>query len=277
MIEVILDKSFINDFGNINSELGRLIEKILLNENNVFIVNDELFTYIENTIDGNIKFKWEDYFTYLSDNNKIKVSQNNTLDTKIIFNEGQKEFDYVIVLKNEHGIASDDSSCNLQLNSTNDIFFRDLLEKNQISLRNFHFDNNTSIKNFFKKLFNCSKTNQRVIIIARYNNFGCDLIEELKNKFRQKSFWTTYKGHFDPSTNFSNLQSQLGNSLMLFTGNNSQIHERKIIIGNLIIEFDDDFNKITADVDTWKCDCSVDKNLAVNLKSKQSRLRRIQG
>lgn len=191
MIEVILDKSFISDFGDIGLEVGRLIDKILLNKNNIFVINSLLIAYIEENINKNVTYKWEDYFTYLSDNNKLKTSHSNTLDTNIIFNEPQRQFDYVMVLKSENGISSENYSCNLQLASDNDMFFRDLLEKNQVTLRNFHFDSNNSIKQFFKKLFNCSKTNKRVIIVSRYNNFTCDLIEVLNDKFQQKSFWTT--------------------------------------------------------------------------------------
>jgi hypothetical protein len=275
MIEVILNKSFISDFGDINLELGRLIDKILLNENNIFIINSSLMEYIENNISDNVRYKWESYFTYLSDNSKLNTSANNTLDTNAIFAETPKQFDYVVVLKSEDGATYDNNSCNLKSDSINDIFFRDLLEKNQITLRHFNFDSNSAIKLFFKKLFNCSKTNHRIILISRYNNFNCDLIEVLKNRFTQKTYWTTYKGNSDPSTNITYLKSQLGNSLFLYTGNNEQIHERKFILGNLIVEFDDDFNKITTDVDTWTCNCSIDKQLATNLRLKQNNLRRV--
>jgi len=275
MIEVILNKSFIYDFGDINLELGRLIDKILLNKNNVFIINSSLMEYIDDNISDNVRYKWEDYFTYLSDNNKFKTSVNNTLETNTIFVETQNQFDYVLILKSEDGATSDNNSCNLKSDSINDIFFRDLLEKNQITLRNFNFDSNNSIKIFFEKLFNCSKTNHRIVIVSRYNNFDCDLIEALKSRFTQKTYWTTYKGPSDPTTNIRYLKSQLGNSLLLYTGNKEQIHERKFIIGSLIVEFDDDFNKITTDVDTWTCNCSVDIELATKLRLKQSKLKRV--
>lgn len=275
MIEVILDKSFIHDFGDINSKLGRHIEKILLNENNIFIINELLIEYIDCNINDNARYKWESYFTYLSDSKKFKTSKKNSLDTNTIFSEMPKQFDYVVVLKSKSGVSSDNNSCNLKSDSINDIAFRDLLEKNQITLRNFSFDSNNSIKVFFEKLFNCSKTNNRIIIISRYNNFDCDLIEVLKNRFVKKTYWTTYKGNPDPSTDMRYLQRQLGNSLLLYTGNKEQIHERKFLLGNLIVEFDDDFNKITIDADTWTCNCSVDQKLATNLRSKQVSLRRV--
>ncbi len=103
----------------------------------------------------------------------------------------------------------------------------------------------------------------------------CDIIKVLKKKFIKKAYWTTYKDDSHPSTNMQLLQKQLGNSLLLYTGTHKQIHERKLIIGNLIVEFDDDFNKITADVDTWVCNCSVDKGLADKLRIKQNSLRRV--
>ena len=79
MIEVIFDKTFINNFGDITSDIGRSIDKILLNENNVFIINTSLLKYVEEHINIDYKDKWESYFTYLSDNNHLISSNTNTL------------------------------------------------------------------------------------------------------------------------------------------------------------------------------------------------------
>jgi len=275
MVEIILDKSFIYNFGDINSKEGRTIDKIFLNENNTFIINSSLLEYIEENIDITFLQKWEDYFTYLSDNNKLESSKNDTLDTDVIFKEETKVTDYVIVLKNIDNDLNK-NSCNLKSILFNDLLFIELLTSNKITLRNSNFKNNYEIKEFFEKLFFCSKTKYRITIISRYNNFDCDIIKVLKNKFEEKAYWTTKKRDFtDPSTNLKNLRNQLGNKLLVFTGNNEQIHERKLIIGSLIVEFDDDFNKITVDVDTWVCNCLVDKSLADKLRTKQNSLIRV--
>ena len=92
MIEIILDKSFIHDFGDIHSEEGRTIDKILLNENNIFIINSSLLEYIEENIDNTFQQKWEDYLTYLSDNNHFNSSKLDTLDSDMLFNEEPKKF-----------------------------------------------------------------------------------------------------------------------------------------------------------------------------------------
>ncbi len=273
MIEIILDKSFIDDFGDIHSKEGRIIDKILLNENNIFIINSSLLEYIEENIDNTFQQKWEDYLTYLSDNNHFNSSKLDTLDSDMLFNEEPKKFDYVIVLKSIDNNVNK-NSCNLKSMIFTDLLFIELLTNNNITLRNLNFNNNIEIKLFFEKLFFCSKTKYRITIISRYNNFDCDIIKVLKNKFKEKAYWTTYKGNSDPSTNMQLLKRQLGNSLLLFTGSNEQIHERKLIIGSLIVEFDDDFNKITFDVDTWVCNCLVDKSLADKLRNKQNSLRR---
>lgn len=271
MIEVILDKTFINNFGDITSDRGRSIDKILLNENNIFIINASLLKYIEEHININYKDKWENYFTYLSDNNHLISSNTDTLDSNIIFNEAPKQYDYSIILSDSDNI----NTCNISINTINNTLFKELLENGKCTFRNTNFNTHDEIKLVFEKLFYCSKTTHRIIIIARYNHFDCDIINILKSKFNKKTFWTTYKGSNDPSTNLTLLRQQLGNSLLLLTGNNEQIHERKLIIGNLIVEFDDDFNKITYDCDTWMCHCSINKDLANTLRSKQSSLRRI--
>jgi hypothetical protein len=273
MIEVILDKTFINNFGDITSDIGRSIDKILLNENNVFIINTSLLEYVEEHINIDYKDKWESYFTYLSDNNHLISSNTNTLNSDIIFDEAPYQHDYRIILTNND--IDNINTCNLSINTINNTLFKGLLENGMCTFRNTNFNTNDEIKLIFEKLFYCSKTIHRIIIISRYNHFDCDIINILKNKFNKKSFWTTYKGPNDPSTNLRLLRQQLGNSLLLFTGDKEQIHERKLIIGTLIVEFDDDFNKITHDYSTWMCHCSVNKDLANTLRSKQSSLKRI--
>lgn len=275
MIEVILDKSLVEDFGDIHSSEGRVIDKILLNENNVFIVNQTFLDYFEQNIKDVFKQKWEDYFVYLSDNKKLESSINNTLDTSIIFNEYTKKFDFRIIVKNLIESKSDNNTCFLKDNSINNIPLKNLIETNSVTLRSNDFGNDIEIKEFFKKLFNCVQTNHRIRIISRHNNFNCDLINVLKNKFTKKNYRTTSKRTGDPSINVQLLRRQLGNSLFLYTGTKEQIHERKFIIGCLIVEFDDDFNKIVSDVSTWSCNCIVNESLALTLLAKENELRRI--
>lgn len=273
MIEVILDKSLIYDFGDITVPEGRLIEKILLNDENIFIINSLLLDYFDKNVGKHLE-KWKNCFTYLSDNNKLKPSINNTLDTNIIFGEAYKVSDFVLVAKNSTQL-NEKGTCYLKDTSNSNLLLKELLQTNKIILRSSNFADNLEIKSFFQKLFDCSKTSQRIRIVARYNNFDCDLILLLKNKFIQKTYWTTRKNPTDPSMDYKYLKNQLGNNLFVYAGNKTQIHERKFIIESLVVEFDDDFNKITSNEHTWTCNCIVDKSLSSTLLSKEGKLTRI--
>ncbi len=276
MIEIILDKSFIHDYGDIKSKIGLKLEKIFLNEKNTFIINQSLLKYIDENIQDEFIEKWRGIFTHLSDNNQLKSSKNNTLNVDNIFKELPKSSaDFIIILENLDDIINSNIRCSLRKETIEHLLFIELLQQNNMIFRSHYFSNDKEIIQIFNKIFTCSKTKHRVIIVSRYANFNCELIKLFKKSFDKKTFWTTYKGINDPSTNFQRLKNLLGNQLMLYTGKNEEIHERKLIIGNVIIEFDDDFNKITNDVDTWVCNCIIDKKISTQLRNKQTKLRRI--
>ena len=48
---------------------------------------------------------------------------------------------------------------------------------------------------------------------------------------------------------------------MIYTGKNSDIHERQILIDSMLIDFDDDFDKIDVANKTWKCTFMIDSNI----------------
>jgi hypothetical protein len=68
------------------------------------------------------------------------------------------------------------------------------------------------------------------------------------------------------------MKSKLSKTLKLFVGNNKILHERKIILGNMVMEFDDDFDKIKINQSTWKCTCIIDSEVVTDLLKKQNKL-----
>lgn len=271
MLEIILDKSFISDFAKYSKE-GINIEKILLNDNNTFIISTALIDYIEDNLSGEVFNRWEDLFKYLSDNNKLKsISNCNTLNTDNIYSAIGNTDNYIIILKNmELPTNSNDYTCYLKDTSLNSNFLIKILQNNQITFRSSDFSSNTEIDKFFNKMIDCSKTNKEVIIISRYNNFSCNLIQKVKSKFSKKEYWTTLKQDNCSTNNVPLMKIQLGTSLKVYTGKKKDIHERKIIIGNMILEFDDDFDKIKSSLHAWTGSCIINENIVSSLSQKRN-------
>ena len=94
----------------------------------------------------------------------------------------------------------------------------------------------------------------------------------IKDNFAQKTYWTTYKSYKCSSNDIDYLKQKLGTKLMIYTGKNSDIHERQILIDSMLIDFDDDFDKIDVANKTWKCTFMIDSNITNQLRKKQSEL-----
>lgn len=268
MIEIVLEKSFIDEFGIVGSPYAKLLDRIFLVEKNLFILTNELIQYIEDHASTMQLSKWSNLFTSLSDSKQIRFAINDTLDTDIVFNETPKEYDFVIVLTNN---KEDQKSCAISNTSVVNKVFLDLLANDSKAYFNYAmFSHDVDIKSIFDKLFHCTKSkNYRMIIISRYLR-TCEIIELLKHHFKTKTYWTT-----DKDKTLNGLKPILGTLLHLYTGTNAQIHERELIIGNMIIDFTDDFDKINTQYQTWGCNINIDKNQADSLRAKQLKLKRV--
>jgi hypothetical protein len=274
MIEIILEKSILDVFGIVGFKQSKLLDRIFLVEKNLFVLSKELVDYIENNATEPQKHKWFDLYTMLNDNKQIAYAKNNTLNTDMIFTELPKKYDFVIVLTNT---TENDKSCAISNTNTLNNIFLNLLQNNaHTAFSHVAIQQNTEITSIFNKFFNCSKSNAyRMIIISRYLNTECEIIRLIKHYFPKKSLWTTHKKVPCITNNGSALRTKLGNSLELHTGSSSQIHERELIIGNMVIDFNDDFYKITTDNPTWNCNIMIDQEQANSLRAKQSILTRI--
>lgn len=217
MIEIILEKSILNEFGIIGSRSSKLLDRIFLVESNFFILSNELVTYIETYATEPQKHKWFDLFTMLNDNKQIAFANNNTLNTDDIFKESPKKYDFVIVLTNT---TESDNSCAISNSNESNKVFLKLLENNAHTSFNYvTIERDDEIKSIFNKFFNCTKSkSNRIIIISRHLNTDCEIIRLIKHYFPKKSFWTTQKNEPCITNNAVVLRTKLGNSLELHTG-----------------------------------------------------------
>lgn len=272
MIEIIIDKTILDDFGKKGLASSKLLDRIFTTDKNLFVLTKQLNEFIESNADEIQLAKWMDLFTTLSDNNKILKANNDTLDSRTIFNEPPKRYDYVLVLTSK---LSDDISCSLNDPSRVNLCFLNLLKNDSnVILPYTHFTSNIEINSFLNKLFFYSRAkNQKIIMVSRHLRCDSEIVKMLNIHFPQKEYWTTQKRHPDITNNRSDLQKKMGSPLSLYLGRPSDIHERQLIIGNLVVNMDDDFDKISTEYKTWQLSIIIDKNFADTLRKKRSSLR----
>lgn len=278
MVEVILDKSIIHDYGDIHNHVHRKLIQIFYNENHIFILNRQVIQYFNQNVSNDHKEQWELLFTYLSDNNKFFSSQTDTLNSEDIFLENPKKYDFSIILANNQSPSLHVRKCELKSTHISDLLFLELLQFSKMTFRYSNFRDDNEIENLFQKIFTCSKHINKIVIIARFGIVECKIIEFLRNKGNNKEYWTTRKrssSGIDRTNDLRYLRRHLGVNFECFYGRSEDIHERKIIMGNLILEMDDDFDKISKLYDTWVCNCLVNHETARNLMLKRSRLRKL--
>lgn len=271
-MEIILDKSFINELSIVHTKNSIVLDRILTNKNNSFIINKKLLTYIEENLTDELFRKWENIFIYLSDNQHLISSNEDTLDSNKIFNEIYKKSDFSIILSS----YSLKNASSLNKETLNDKLFISIMENSTIVFRPTDFTNQNEIINFFKQIFHYSKYNGRIILTSRHDNFNCALINELKLRFDQKDFWTTKKFTNCKTNSLEEMKKILGKQLRIFTTTNEYLHERQILMGNCILEFDDSFDKIDFETKTWHCTLSISQTLTLEkINSKKPYLKRL--
>ncbi|MDS1315687.1 hypothetical protein [Aliarcobacter butzleri] len=272
MLEVILDKEFIEVF-DLRTREWKILNRIFFNENNIFIICKELLTYIENNLTEENFQKWLDIFQELHDNKNTKVSTIDTLDSDAIYDEMAKNTDnYFFIIRNSNLLnSSKDYIYYLKDLSKNNLLLKDILESNKVVFRNSEFSSQKELESFFYKMYNCSKSNN-LLIVSRYNKFDNFLLDPLKSKFKNTMYWTTQKNDHCVTNDYAFMRSKLSSRLKIYVGDSRTIHERIIVIGNMMISFDDDFDKIKMNLDAWQCVCTINSKIILEYLKKKNKL-----
>ena len=146
---------------------------------------------------------------------------------------------------------------------------KELLSKSiyNVSYQDFLADN--EIENFFSNLFCVYNFLKEVVIFDREINSS--LLSTIKG-VNVKYYTYSKRGKqydVDRQTAKNNLKKELGGKLKLFYTNDLRIlHERKIIIENLIITIDNSRSNLTIKEPTWEITVTIDEEKASRWKSK---------
>lgn len=213
----------------------------------------------------------QDYFQALikelNDENRIEIEKccGKTLcddEFKQIATNNQDSFFIPVVIKDDSKFNGVKSLLVLEKSKKNNIEWikKELLTKSILSVCYKDFNNDNEIKTFFDSLFLIPKFIREVYVFDREQT-STVITKAQGNHIKYYTFMgSSHKYILDRQNARKSLRRELGGRLRLFyTSDPRVLHERKIIIENLIITTDNSRNNLTTAEPTWEITVCIDK------------------
>jgi hypothetical protein len=289
IIKDLLHSYFNNKFSTLESR--RLISATFSNPKNRFLMNKNYWDIIIKEVDpDDPKLDlYHQFFLQLQSESQILNIKSNTdfekefaksLETIISDYKKDAEIEdliFVILGKDEHTDVKNSNYAVLsKIKKPNKhwIYFQIAsLNPNTLTVRYYDFKTNKEIKSFLESLYNLVNKPKIAWIFDRYRNVEHFCFDALVGKVKFH-YMTLNFDKFENQTVVNTISKKLKSSIV-FSAHGSKIHERRLILGNLIVEVDDDFLNITADRNTWKMDICCCGHTSQELLKKQAFFKRV--
>lgn len=271
--ELLFYTTVFNDFTYFNK---RYLD-IAYNPNNYFIINRQIIDTVEQSILPENREYFASFLKEIYDNDRFEICDsinvNNYKNTCLnYFVSSNKEFLIPIKVSEESEFCKKDFCNLLNINSNDeyDIILKLLLTNSYLHITYQDFDSNKKIEDYIEIIFSIPKFINEVHCFNR--DISKRFIEKLKGK--KINYYTLIK---QPIRNYINdykiskndMRRTISGKFKLFTiTNRTLIHERKIFINNLCINFDNAFENILVDEPTWEITITYNKNKFENWKRK---------
>jgi hypothetical protein len=267
-----------NDFTYFN----KVYLDIAFNKNNTFVINREIINFIEGSLDYDNRDYFASFLKEIYDNDryeKVEALDINDYEESCLnyYEASNKEF--LIPIKN-----SDNSKFNrpqfkniLNMSSSDeyDNILKELLTTSYIQVTYQDFKSNKDIDSFVENLFAIPKFINEVHCFNR--DISTRFIEKLKGK--RINYFALIKhpirNYIDEYRQTKNeIKHKISGKFKLFTiTDRTLIHERKIFINNLCINFDNAFENILIEEPTWEISITYSQNKFENWKLKTKEFR----
>lgn len=267
-------------------EIQKYASEIVSNETNSIILNKNIVVEYENKLNEHFNNNLDSIYPFLNELLARKIEVERHLESNDVYKD--TEMGYLSnqkyaqsVLYTNISICSSNSlknkySCILseikKFNKNWLIAQLARLKNDSLTLRYFEFNNDLEIQNLFKELFILSDRHSEIYIYDRQTNFDHKLFDSFKNT-HSVHYYTAFSNAIDKAvdqkikTNFKRVK--------IFKIQKNLIHERKILIKDLIIEVDNDFWNIKHTEPTWKIDISLCVDIYTKLITKNVRFKRV--
>lgn len=263
------------------------LHSLFTNKNNRFLISRRIVDHLENLVVGNqiAQTFLETFLAEIINNQSLNVpggKHNAELDILSEMNNnyialpGSNRRDVYFNLSENDALSLNNqfSIVYSKANFPNIHYigwFLSSYNPNTISIRYYDVTTNQEIQDLFNFALSVSSSSE-IDLFDRYSNIGHSLFDEIKSK--PLNYHTSYKNGTEETTEIIILKANFPH-IRIYKTRKYHTHERKIIIGNLVIEVDEDFGNIKIGKTTWKIDITYCSSISQKLRNKKSIVRYI--
>lgn len=244
---------------------------IYFQENNNHLLSRAYVDIIEKEVE-NIDL-WETTLKELMDNGRVKILKSTSdkpNDICIDMYNDFKDFPCVLITSDNEAIDSMGYN-NIDLKKDENKVLKKIIKDSTCIVYVHDFDKDEKIEHFFKQLFSIQTLNTDVFVFNR--EFDLRFLNHFKNT--KVHYYTLLKRNYYERSDLKkeatdkNTYKIIGGKLRCYyTFNRKFIHERKVIIGNLIISPDNAFVNLNINEPTWQITISNNPRISSKWKEK---------
>lgn len=244
---------------------------IFLQENNTHIISREYVDIIEKEVENTDL--WETILKELMDEGRLKSlksTSNNANEICVEMYNTFKQSPCVLLTKDNKSIDSMGYN-NIDLKKEENKLIKKIIKDSTCIVYVHDFDQDSKVDDFFRKIFSIQSLNTDIFVFNR--EFDLRFLNHLKDT--KVHYYTllkrNYYNEFDLKSDSKDKTTYkiIGGKLRCYyTFNRTIIHERKVIIGNLIISPDNAFVNLNINEPTWQITITNNPYMSTKWKEK---------
>lgn len=263
------------------NEFDLIIDSIIYNNENKFLLSKAFLTQIEDAVNKHNK---EDNFfapfmAYFINAKSIPIKLEEQDITQLMKKmcetylglPTKRDAFFTVTESEEDSLHKQNSVCFSNYHKPNyDWIALNLMayHPKPVVLRYFDFADDNVVKETFNAFYRLSIHATDVDIYDKQTNIEHDLYDEIKSTQKIHYFTSLNKYSSDYGQTCQKLKSNFL-KIKLYSSKPNKIHERRIVINNVFLESDEDFWNLTPSRPTWKLEIFYCKKSAAEFKKKK--------
>ncbi|WP_119791783.1 hypothetical protein [Flavobacterium anhuiense] len=283
-MEILLTPQLVKIYINTRSKFQKTTEEQLISQvfetkTNHFVLNKALLDLFEQEFPENTSERdfFRDEFATFINNQSISISASGA-NLKLLLQSMEREYlalsrnqTYVNLSFNDIDSTQSKFSATLSnLNNQRDYLFYDLAARGKTGLTfwQHNFQTNLEIQTFFNYLYDL-RQGDNVDIFDAFTNFGHSYHDKMINESARFNYYT--KSIYNTVERNDNKDEIVAKYLRVTVrrARRSQIHERRIMFMDMIIEVSNDWQNLLIEEPTWKIDIFICEETCRKISSKK--------
>lgn len=249
---------------------------IIENPNNKIVLTKKYLQFLDDIYcpDSDLYDDYSKFMTFIIDEKCEIIESNNTetLDDEFSYIANKCCSTIISILKTEKNLNINNYLCleKAEICPKSKVYLS--LLKDRTAIVNYcDFINNVELDNFFREIFSLPRGVSSTIVIERYANINHTYFDF----FAEKNILVKYYKYKATLADSSSLKRKFNRLELYNTTNVELVHERLILLGNLILNIDEDPMNLDVARKTWTISLTYSTEKTQNLKRKCSEFSRM--